>query len=74
MVLAGLIVDKHYEKAKEAMRSNLQSWGYYDDSMGLGGAIYGQPLFKFMQTREDTELLIAYLQYMLQNKIVAEYG
>lgn len=74
MVLAGLIVDKNYEKAKEAMRSNLQHCGYYDDSKALGGAIYGEPLFKFMQTREDTELLIAYLQYMLHDKIVTEYG
>lgn len=57
-------MDKHYEKAKEAMRSNLKLWGYYDQARAGTGTIYGEPFYKFLESREDTELLLAYMQYM----------
>lgn len=62
-------MDEELEKAKEAMKSNLRLWGYYNPSKALGGTIYGVPLYRFMQNREDTELLLAYFQYMLHNEL-----
>jgi hypothetical protein len=62
-------MDKHYEKAKEAMRSNLKLWGYYDTNKASTGTIYGEPLYKFLDSKEDTELLLVYMQYMLQQQI-----
>lgn len=61
-------MDKHYEKAKEAMRSNLKLWGYYEEAKAGIGTIYGEPFYKFMESKEDTELLLVYMQYMLHQQ------
>lgn len=61
-------MDKHFEKAKEAMRSNLKLWGYYDQSRVGSGAIYGEPFYKFLENHDDTMLLLTYMQYMMQQQ------
>ena len=73
MALAGLTMDNELENAKEAMKSNLRLWGYYNPSKALSGSIYGVPLHKFMTNREDIELLVAYFQFMLYNELT-NYG
>lgn len=61
-------MDKHYDKAKEAMRSNLKLWGHYDSATGISGTIYGEPFYKFLENHEDTMLLLTYMQYMMQQQ------
>jgi hypothetical protein len=57
-------MDNHFEQIKQVMQNNLLLWEHYDRGKLLSSTIYGEPLSRFLESREDTELMVAYIQYL----------